>query len=88
MKESPENILSKCKEILTGNGFPSEMTKTKVVEARNVSDKILKEAEQGKFAAVAVGRTGVGKGFLKSMFMGSVSDALFRELKGAALLVC
>ena len=88
LKESPENILSKSKEILLSNGFPSEMAKTKVIEARNVSDTILKEAEQGKFAAVALGRTGVGQGLLKSIFMGSVSDTLFRELKGAALWVC
>jgi nucleotide-binding universal stress UspA family protein len=88
LKESPENILSKSKEILLNNGFPSEIAKTKVVEARNVSDVILKEAERGKFAAVAVGRTGAGKGFLKGIFMGSVSDTLFRDLKGAALWVC
>ena len=88
LKDSPENILSKSKEILLSNGFPSEMAKTKVIEARNVSDTILKEAEEGKFAAVALGRTGVGQGLLKSIFMGSVSDTLFRELKGAALWVC
>jgi len=88
LKESPEDILAKSKEILLSNGFPSEMAKTKVIEARNVSDTILKEAEQGKFAAVALGRTGVGQGLLKSIFMGSVSDTLFRELKGAVLWVC
>ena len=88
LKESPENILSKSKEILLSKGFPSEMAKTKVIEARNVSDTILKESEQGKYAAVALGRTGAGQGLLKSIFMGSVSDTLFRELKGAALWVC
>jgi len=88
LKENPENILSKSKEILLNNGFPSEMAKTKLIEARNVSNTILKQAEQGKFAAVAMGRTGTGQGLLKSIFMGSVSNTLFHELKGAALWVC
>ena len=88
LKESPENILSKSKEILSNNGFPSEMTKTKVIEAGKVSNAILKHAEQGKFAAVALGRTGAGQGLLKSIFMGSISNTLFHELKGAALWIC
>jgi nucleotide-binding universal stress UspA family protein len=88
LKEGPENILSKSKEILLSNGFPSEMAKTKVIEAGNVSHTILKEAEQGKFAVVALGRTGAGQGLLKNIFMGSVSNTLFHELKGAALWVC
>lgn len=87
LKESPETILYKSKEILLNNGFPSEMAKTKVIDARNAFDTILKEAEQGKFAAVALGRTGAGQGLLKGIFMGSVSNYLFRELKGAALWV-
>jgi nucleotide-binding universal stress UspA family protein len=88
LKESPENILSKSREILLNNGFPSERAKTKVIEAGNVSNAILKQAEQDKFAAVALGRTGVGQGLLKSIFMGSVSNTLFHELKGAALWLC
>ena len=87
LKESPENILSRIKEVLLNHGFPSEMAKSKLIEARNVSDTILKEAEQGKYAAVALGRTGLGQGLLKSLFMGSVSNTLFRELKGAALWI-
>lgn len=87
-KEDPETVLSKSKEVLLSDGFPSELAKTKVIEARNVSDTILKEADQGKLAAVALGRTGAGQGVLKKIFMGSVSDTLFRELKGAALWVC
>ena len=53
-----------------------------------VRKAILDEAEQGRYAAVAVGRTGAGQGLLEKIFMGSVSDTLFRELERAALWVC
>ena len=87
MKDNPEDVLSKSKEYLLANGFPPERAMTKVIDARNVADAILKEADQGKFAAVATGRTGAGQGFLKKIFIGSVSDTLFRELTGAALWI-
>jgi nucleotide-binding universal stress UspA family protein len=87
-KESPEDILSKSRERLLGNGFPEDMTRTKIIEARNIADTILREAEKGTYAAVALGRTGAGQGLLKKIFMGSVSDTLFRELRGAAMWVC
>jgi nucleotide-binding universal stress UspA family protein len=88
VKESPDSILSKSKELLLSIGFPAEMAKTKVVVSGNVAKAILKEAEQGRYAAVAVGRTGAGDGVLKRIFMGSVSDTLFRDLEKAALWTC
>jgi nucleotide-binding universal stress UspA family protein len=88
VKESADSILSKSKELLLSNGFPAEMAKTKVVESGNVAKAILKDSEQGRFAAVAVGRTGRGRSLLESLFMGSVTDTLFRELGKAALWTC
>ena len=79
---------SKGKRHLTDNAFSEEMIKTKAVEAGNVVKAILKEAEQGKFAVVATGRTGKGQGFLKNLFMGLASSDLFNELEKAALWVC
>jgi len=59
-----------------------------VIEARSIADTILREAEEGQYVAVATGRTGIGQGLLKSIFIGSVSNTLFHELKGAALWLC
>ena len=87
-KETAEVILSKAREHLLSNGFPAQMAKSKVLDAARVANAILEEAEQGRFAAVAVGRTGVGQGFLKRVFMGSVSEKLFQELEGIALWIC
>lgn len=88
VKESGDSILSRSKEQLLSNGFPAEMAKTKVVESGNVAKAILKEAEQGRYAAVAMGRTGAGHALLGRIFMGSVSHALFQNLEKAALWTC
>jgi nucleotide-binding universal stress UspA family protein len=87
-KEMAQTILQKGKEHLTNNAFSEGMTRTKALESGNAAKSILKEAEQGKFAVVATGRTGEGKGFLKNLFMGSVSSNLLKELEKAALWVC
>jgi len=78
-------ILSKSREILISRGFSSERIHLKGIEESAVSKVILKEADEGRFAALAVGRTGTGQGLLKKIFVGSVSQALFQELQGAAL---
>ncbi len=83
-----EGIFLNARDSLVNNGLPSEMIKTKVVEDANVARAILSEADEGRFSAVAVGRTGAGQGILGKIFMGSVSTKLFRELEGAALWLC
>ena len=83
-----ESILEKSKAHLLEHGVPADRIKTKQVKAGSASRAILKEAEDGRFAAVAVGRTGAGQGLLGKLFMGPVSQTLFRELERAALCVC
>jgi len=80
-----DTILSKSREMLISSGFPSDRIHLKGVEEGSVSKVILKEADEGRFAAVAVGRTGTGQGLLEKIFVGSVSRTLFQELEGAAL---
>jgi len=78
-------ILSRGREMLVSRGFSSDRIHLKGIEEGAVSKAIMKEADEGRFAAVAVGRTGTGQGLLKRIFVGSVSQALFQELQGAAL---
>ena len=86
--EKAEDILAKGREQLLNNGVPSDLIKERVVEEGPITKAILKEVEQSRYAAVALGRTGTGQGLLQRLFMGSVSMSLFRELERAALLVC
>lgn len=83
-------VFSKCREALLANGLPSERMEIKTVDSSGVAKAILKEAEKGMFAAVAVGRRSEAaeKGFFGRMFTGSVSTPLFKELEGAALWIC
>ncbi|MGM0427759.1 MAG: universal stress protein [Thermodesulfobacteriota bacterium] len=83
-----DEIISKCKEILLNHEFPEERTRIKVIDDTNAAKAIMKEAEQGRYAAVATGRTGAGAGLLKKIFMGSVSHTLFRELEKSTLWTC
>ena len=87
-RENVESILGKSREHLMNKEIPEEMIKTKIVEVGNVTKTINREANQGQYAAVAVGRTGAGQGLLKSIFMGSVTDTLFRVIEKASLWIC
>ncbi len=80
-----DTILADSREMLVSRGFPYERIQLKRIEEGPISKIILKEADEGRFAAVAVGRTGTGQGLLKKIFVGSVSKSLFQELQGAAL---
>ncbi len=73
---------------LRENLFPPERITTKVLYGDNVAEALLEEAENGRYAAVAVGQTGAGQASLRKFFFGSVSETLFRKLEGAVLWVC
>ena len=88
IKDHAETHIRIAGDLLINNGFSAEQIKTKIVEDPNVVRPILKEAKDGGFSAVAVGRTGAGKGLLGKIFMGSVSSRLFRELENASLWIC
>lgn len=70
--------------MLEQHGVGVERIHTKTVASANPAKAILAEAADGHYAAIGVGRTGENKG---TLFMGSVSTTLLKELTGAALLV-
>ena len=86
-RQNTEGLFSEAIEALKENGFPSRLIKTRLEQSDNVAQAILLEADRGRYAAVAVGRSGRPRGVLSQMFTGSVTLALFRKLRGAALWV-
>ncbi len=78
-----EALFAKARELLHDNGVADARIETRMVEAYNAPAAIMERSRD--YAAVAVGRTGQSHGFLKRLFMGSVSTVLFRQLTGAAL---
>jgi len=83
--KSADDILNKSKEMLLASGISAELIRFKVIPEADAGKAIINEAKANHFAAVAVGRTGKAVGFLKKLFVGSVSRTLFQELEGAAL---
>lgn len=85
--DSPEGLFGDAISTLVDNGFPTRLIRTRLEVSDDVASAILHEAEAGRYAAVAVGRTGLRKGPLERLFATSVTIALFRRLTGAALWV-
>lgn len=83
----PEGLFGDAIGLLEDNGFPSRLIRTRLVVADDVPAAIMRESDEGRYAAVAVGRTGMRKGPLARLFATSVTHALFRKLTGAALWV-
>ncbi len=83
----PEGLFGDAIGLLEENGFPSRLIRTRLVVADDVPEAIMRESDEGRYAAVAVGRTGMRKGPLARLFATSVTHALFRKLTGAALWV-
>jgi nucleotide-binding universal stress UspA family protein len=82
------HIFGLARKTLMGNGVPAERIQTKTVSSPEPAPAILEEAREGRYAVVAMGRTGRTHGFLKRIIMGSVSTTVFNELAGAVLWVC
>lgn len=78
-------IFDRCEQILADNNIDPTRVHRKMLESYNISKGILDMATRHRFAVVAAGRTGEDKGFMKRIFMGSVSSELYKELTGAAL---
>lgn len=83
-----EQVFNRCREILESNDMPPDRVHAKVAESFQAGKAILRVAEKGAYAAVAMGRKGEDRGMVRRMFMGSTSTALYQSLTGAALWLC
>jgi nucleotide-binding universal stress UspA family protein len=86
--DASEEIFSRAREALLHNGMDVSRISQKEGSARNVAKAIQKEAQEGGYAAVAVGYSGTGKQGLRSQLsLGSVSKKLSYELQGHSLWI-
>lgn len=85
--EKPEGLFSDAISTLEDNGFPTRLIRTRLEVSDDVPGAILREAERGRYAAVAVGRTAKRSGTLSMLFKSSVTVQLFRKISGPALWV-
>ncbi|MGL1861423.1 MAG: universal stress protein [Pseudodesulfovibrio sp.] len=83
-----ESIVDHTIEVLREAGMPDDRITMMVRRGTNPARLIKKEYDEGKYAVVAIGSAGSDRGFWNNLFIGSVAQAVFKELHGAALWVC
>jgi len=81
-------VMDRALTLLTEAGMPRERISTVVRKGANPARHIEAEYEAGRFAAVAIGSSGAGRGLWDRLFVGSVARTVFDDLSGAALWVC
>jgi nucleotide-binding universal stress UspA family protein len=86
--DEADKVLAKAIGFMRKAGYPPEKARTKVLKAASPAKAILGEADKGKYAVVAMGRTGKGHGLMDRLFMGSVSMTVFREMDKGAVWIC
>lgn len=84
-EETVAAVFGRARSILEENGVDPERIREKVVTDGPAPKALLAEAAGGRYAAVAIGRTGRGRSLLRRMFMGSVGRTMLQELDGACL---
>ncbi|WP_272698894.1 universal stress protein [Desulfovibrio sp. Fe33] len=81
-------IFDEALAILAEHGVPDERIEIKMVTGSNPVKAILKEARAGRYAAVAVGRRGVGSQTrMEHLFPSTVCVNLLRQLQETALWI-
>jgi len=83
-----EAVVDHAVEVLQAAGMPDDRIAMMLRKGTNPARLIREEYDKGKYAAVAIGSAGSDRGFWNKLFIGSVAQAIFKELHGAALWIC
>lgn len=84
-RETGRRVVERTEDVLADGGMPRERIFGRLEVSGEIPRTIMRRAEAGNFAVVACGRVGAGKGALKRLLLGSVTDDLFQHLTGAVL---
>ena len=85
-KDSVKAFTEKAKQVLVEAGFPSKNVAVKIRKKKvGIARDILKEAEQGKYTTLVVGRRGLTG--IKQFLLGSVSNKIVQLAKRVSVIV-
>jgi nucleotide-binding universal stress UspA family protein len=85
-KDSVKVFMEKAKRALVKGGFPSQNIAVKIRKKKvGISRDILKEAEQGKYTTLVIGRRGLSG--IKQFLLGSVSNKIVQLAKRVSVIV-
>ena len=85
-KDSVKAFMEKAKKDLVEAGFPSKNIAVKIRKKKaGIARDILKEATQGKYTTLVIGRRGISA--IKGFVLGSVSNKLVQIAKNVSVVV-
>lgn len=85
-KDHVKRFMEKAKQVLVEAGFPSKNVTIKIRKKKvGIARDILKEAEQGKYTTLVVGRRGLTG--IKQFMFGSISNKLVQLAKKVSVIV-
>lgn len=85
-KHSVKAFMEKAKMVLVKGGFPSKNLIIKIRKKKvGIARDILKEAHQGKYDTLVIGRRGLSS--IKQFIMGSISNKLVKFAKNVSVIV-
>lgn len=85
-KDSVKSFMEKAKRVLVESGFPSKNVATKIRKKKvGIARDIVKEARQGKYDTLVVGRRGLSG--IKEFLFGSVSNKVVQLATKVSVIV-
>ena len=85
-KDKVKAFMDKAKKVLVEAGFPSKDVTIKIRKKKaGIARDILKEAQQGKYSTLVIGRRGLSA--IKQFMMGSVSNKIVQLAKSVSVIV-
>ena len=79
-----EGLVAKARELLAGAGLPNVAHRFKP-KYFDVAEDIVKEAVDGDFSTIVMGRRGIGA--TKSLLLGSVTNKVVQTSRGRAVII-
>jgi nucleotide-binding universal stress UspA family protein len=84
--DDAEDMLSQAKTYLTEYDVPAFVIKTRLeTRATEVAQTVLKEAREGGYGSIMIGRRGISRA--KRFFFGSVSNKIVQQARDMAVWV-
>jgi nucleotide-binding universal stress UspA family protein len=85
-KDTVKAFMEDAKKLLVQAGFPSKNVAIKIRKKKvGIARDILKEAQQGKFTTVVIGRRGLSG--IKQFVLGSISNKIVQLAKKVSVIV-
>jgi nucleotide-binding universal stress UspA family protein len=85
-KDHVKKFMEKAKQALVKAGFPSKNVTIKIRKKKvGIARDILKEAEQGQYTTLVVGRRGLSG--IKQFMFGSISNKLVQRAQNVSVIV-